>query len=129
MRVKVNQEKNMDIFITPDIFKALLREHVFGQNEIEWVKDRPPVILDLMVKYPPLCLVKVKPEFVCEIHKDKPEYFVVQSYFENGMIGLSPKIDGSDRVYVRPECFELLEYCGDFTPAYIEELISAPKTS
>ena len=111
--------------ITPESYKVLSKDYRLDKFSIQWMKDRPDSIKHLMVKYPPLCLVRVKDGFICEGHANanKSKYLVVQGYFEDGTLSLSPMIDGAKRVSAPPESFDVVEYCGDMNPEWAKQTL------
>jgi len=89
----------------------------WDDETIKWLKSRPQVILDLMMKFPPDC--KVKGTRSLDVPRPN-EVGIVSSWFENGLI--SVVVPGRN---VKAQCqvgwLEVVEYRQGFSPEDLKE--------
>lgn len=86
---------------------------------VQWLVSRPQVIKDLIVKFPPDCLVKA----TCVLVTPAPgETGIVASYFENSMI--SVVVPGKDiKAQCEADWLEVVEYRKGSTPEDVKKML------
>jgi hypothetical protein len=94
-------------------------------ESIAWLKDRPPIIKEMMLKFPPSCVVKANRP----LHCPAPGGFaIVTSYFEpseekpNGLISVRNGPEGDTRHQCQPEWLEVVGYWQGVTPERLQHI-------
>jgi hypothetical protein len=103
---------------TPEVLKEC-------QN---WIRSRPRVCQDLIIRFPPGSVVELLPEApFCESHdflKELP--FLVCSYFESGHVGIihTNELGQYYKLDVEPEHLKLVAYRNEITRDFVEEALN-----
>jgi hypothetical protein len=90
-----------------------------GEEAINWIRSRPDCVKDLMVKFPPSCVVWSD----VPLHSADHQYGIIASYSENGQVSITYP-DANVRGFVDPQYLRVIEYWGGITPDLIRQLIS-----
>lgn len=108
----------------------------------EWIRERPPCIQELLIRFPPLCVVEQRPD--AESHYSIPyrgTYGRVESHFEDGHLGIHQLAEGSDpvaveikqfdamsgiRAMVHADHMQIVRYSGPYTPEFVKKAIDLP---
>ena len=100
-------------------------EWVEDTESIAWLKDRPPVIKEMMLIFPPSCVVRANQR----LHCPAPGGFgIVTSYFEpceekpSGLISVRNGPEGDTRHQCQPEWLEVVAYWQGITPERLCEI-------
>lgn len=107
-----------------------------------WIRGRPPCIQELMLKFPPCCIVEERSDGGS--HYSIPyrgTFGMVESYFEDGHLGVAQLPEGRDPVaveikmfdvmagvgaQVHPEHMQIVRYSGPYTPEFVKAAIDLP---
>jgi hypothetical protein len=93
---------------------------------ILWMRERPEIIKKIMRKFPPSCLVLVKPRLDCPT---SDMVAIVTSYFEpteeypDGMITVRSSPYGNIRLQCRLDWLTVVGYYKGLTTEVIEEIL------
>lgn len=89
-----------------------------GESQIAWIRSRPLCIKELMVQFPPLCLVKAKPEQLLMIPSPGSVGIIV-SYVENGEVSVQDSPESAYRALCKTNWLEVVGYKTPMTPAWV----------
>ena len=90
------------------------------EETIEWIKSRPDSIKELMLKFPPSCVVKSD----IPLHTADNRYGIITSYSEDGDVSIRSHPDANIRGWVKIEHLTVVDYWGGITPEVIRNIIS-----
>jgi hypothetical protein len=97
-------------------------DHKFEHDEdaISWIRSRPDSIKELMLKFPPSCVVKSD----IPLHTADDQYGILSSYAENGQVSIRAHPDGGVRGFVDPKHLTVVGYWGGVTSDVIKGIIN-----
>ena len=87
---------------------------------IDWMRSRPESIKELMLRFPPSCVV-------CHARgllTADEGYAIITSYSEDGLVSVRPSPDASVRGQVDPEELEVVGYWHGLTPERVAEILA-----
>ena len=95
--------------------------HQFEHDEeaIEWLRSRPDIIKELMLKFPPSCVVKSD----IPLHTADNEYGIITSYNEDGKVSIRSYPDADIRGMVDVKHLTVVGYWGGITKEVIKDII------
>lgn len=86
---------------------------------VDWMKTRPDCIKEVMVRFPPGCLVMANRPLLCPI---PGSIGVVFSYFEDGGLTILQHPESDLRAQCQPDWLEVVGYRGDLTPEKVKAI-------
>lgn len=86
----------------------------------QWMRERPDCIKELMIKFPPSCVVKAVRTLVCP---SPGRVGIVSSYFEDGLISVRSTPDGDTNHQCNSEWLEVVGYRQGITPKVVKEIL------
>ena len=92
---------------------------------IDWIRSRPPVVRDLMLKFPPSCLVRANTPLR---HPAPGVIGKVVSYLENGNVRVVDGPDGDVAAECQPHWLEVVGYWNGVTPDRVREILKSGDT-
>lgn len=107
--------------MVPMIYDLALSQETIKETR-QWINERPEVIRNLLVMFPPGCLVQIHPAApICESHKQlRFQTWMVATYQEEGFIGLSSTGECKAEYHVEPQHLELHAYRNGIDRAFVE---------
>lgn len=89
---------------------------------IEWIQGRPGVVQELMILFPPSCLVRSVPSE--RLHCPAPDTLgIVTSYFETDTICVRQSPDSPIRAECHIDWLEVVAYRQPCTPEWVRNLL------
>jgi len=102
-----------------ELMKEWKKPFDWDAETVKWFKSRPQVIKDLLVKFPPDCLVKGTRPLGTPA---KGETGIIASYFENGLV--SVVVPGKEiKAQCQAEWLEVVEYRKGSTPEDVKKIL------
>lgn len=101
-----------------------------NMDALEWIRSRPPVIQELMKRFPPSCVVRATRDLRTPA---LGRLGVVASYKESGLVSVVDKevwlgLEPEGIVPLRADCqtdwLEVVEYLGNMTPEWVEKVLA-----
>ena len=95
-------------------------EFKHDEEAIEWIRSRPECVKELMLKFPPSCVVKSN----IPLHTADNQYGIISSYNESGLVSIRACPDADIRGFVDPKHLTVVGYWGGVTSEFIKNLIA-----
>lgn len=111
----------------PWVKKWVSAEYEETPGNVSWVQTRPRSIQDLMIRFPPNCLVRTFPSKELVIPKPGTLGIVV-SYREDGGVTVMQHPDAEIRAVCDPSWLEVVGYFRGITPEAIRKMIGRKDT-
>lgn len=91
-------------------------------DALVWIRSRPAVIKELMLRFPPSCLVKATRPLACP---HPGTLGIVTSLLEDGNVSVRQEPHGTVRAECEPEWLEVVGYHRGMTPQWVSEVLGA----
>ena len=91
-------------------------------ESIAWFRERPAILRPLLIRFPPSCVVRPLRALRVPV---EGTLGVVESWSEDGSIGVSQSPSGFVRGYCDPDDLQVVAYWRGWTPERMREVLEA----